>query len=50
MRLLDKDRRVRLATDAEALEESEDDEAEGEGPGSIWVVTAMLDCRRSEFG
>jgi len=33
LRLLDKDRRVRLATDAEALEESEDDEAEGEGPG-----------------
>ena len=34
LRLLDKDRRVKLVTDTEALEENEDDdEEEGEGPG-----------------
>ena len=34
LRLLDKDRRVKLVTDTEALEENEDDdEEEGDGPG-----------------
>jgi len=33
LRLLDKDRRVKLVTDTEALEESEDDDEEGDGPG-----------------
>jgi conjugative transfer ATPase len=33
LRLLDKDRRVKLVTDTEALEESEDDDEEGEGSG-----------------
>jgi conjugative transfer ATPase len=33
LRLLDKDRRVKLVTDTEALEESDDDEEDSEGPG-----------------